>query len=109
MNKKQLETQAEILKTKFECYVLYGRVIMTGNDLSYFAIDRIVNQTLDAMLEDIHNYTKNSSFKQIVNIFKRDEDERFSKADQDYIEQSIKHITNVAECLFDTYVTLSTR
>ena len=61
------------------------------------------------MLDDINKYTRNSSFKQIVNIFKRDEDERFSKADQDYIEQSIKHITNVAECLFDTYVTLSTR
>ena len=116
MNKKQpstvygfMETHAEILKTRFECYVLYGRVIMTGNELSYFAIDRIVNQTLDAMLEDINKYTKNSSFKQIVNIFKRDEDERFSKADQDYINRAVTHIANVAECLFDTYITLSTK
>lgn len=116
MNKKQLATaygfmgtRAEILKTRLDCDVLYGRVIMTGDEFSYCAIDRIVNQTLDAMLDDIHKYTKNSSFKQIVNIFKRTEDERWEKADRDYIEQSIKHITNVAECLFDTYVTLSTR
>ena len=116
MNKKQLSTvygfmgtQAEILKTRLDCDVLYAKVIIESNELSYLGIDRTVNQALDAMLDDIHKYTKNSSFKQIVNIFKRDEDERFSKADHDYIEQSIKHITNVAECLFDTYVTLSTR
>ena len=116
MNKKQLATvygfmgtRAEILKTRLDCDVLYGRVIMTGDEFSYFAVDRIVNQTLDSMLEDINKYSKNSSFKQIVNIFKRTEDERWDKADKDSIEQSINHITNVAECLFDTYVTLSTR
>ena len=116
MNEKQvatvyefMETPEEILKTRLECDLLYAKLIIKSNELSYSDIDRTVNHALDAMLEDIHKYTKNSSFKQIVNIFKRDEDERFSKADQDYINRAVTHIANVAECLLDTYITLKTR
>lgn len=116
MNKKQLNTvygfmgtQAEILKTKLDCDVLYARVVMESNELSYSGIDRNVNQALDAMLDDIRKYTKNSSFKQMIDIFKRDEDNRWDKADDEYINRAVTHITNVANCLFDTYLTLNTK
>jgi hypothetical protein len=121
MNKKQLSTvygfmgtQVEILKTKLDCDVMYGRVVIEGGYLAKCAIDTLVNEAIDNMIDDIKKYSNDISFEQMGEVFKRtipiNRDELdWRTADDTYIRQSINHITNVAECLFDTYITLTTR